>query len=599
MKTKYILIGILLTLGLTSCKKFLDTKPLDVLAPTNYYTTEEHLRYGLAGVYDILGKAPLYAYGMTVRMATEADEGFYYSTNLNTGPQFYDITSSSPDVLNFWTTLYSGISRANGVLENINKPEMDETKRANIKGEALFLRAYYYFLLVSHFGDVPIVLKTASSVEGNDVGRTPANEVYEMITKDMIEAEQLVKTANEAVIGGVINKSAIRGILARVYLYWAGFPNMQTAKYKDARDWAKKVIDDTESAHRLNPSFSDVFVNYAQDKYDIKESIWEVEFSTKGNTRELGQVGSWIGIRSSNNDIGTAYGFIGSTENLYTSYQSGDLRRDRAIANFVYTATGTKTFTASSVVWGRIVGKWRREEETALPKTNQSTPQNFPLLRYSDILLMFAEAENELAGLPTQEAIDAVNLVRKRAWSTGIKTIVVADGGVGYTSAPTVTITGGGGSGAMATAVVTAGKVSSVVLTPDPITGVKLGNDYTSEPIVSFTGGGGSGAMATTTIHHLVDAEVSVMSKEDFKDLIISERSRELCFEGLRKYDLIRWGIHYNTLKQIETDILNRAPSTVKYVALSYTNVQRHHYLFPIPITEINLNKLLVQTPGW
>ncbi len=599
MKTKHILIGILLTVGLTSCNKFLDTKPLDILSPTNYYTTEEHLRYGLAGVYDILGKAPLYAYGMTVRMATEADEGFYFNTNLNSGPQFYDITSSSPEVLTLWTTLYSGISRANGVLENINKPPMGEIQRNNIRGEALFLRAYYYFLLVSHFGDVPIILKTASSVEGNDVARAPANEVYEMITKDMIEAEQLVKTANEANIGGIISKSAVRGILSRVYLYWAGFPLMQTTKYKDARDWAKKVIDDTESAHRLNPSFSDVFVNYAQDKYDIKESIWEVEFSSKGNTKELGQIGSWIGLRSSSATIGTSYGFIGTSEKLYNSYESGDLRRDRAISNFIYAANGTKTFTISTQIWGRIVAKWRREEETALPKVNQSTPQNFPLLRYSDVLLMFAEADNEVGGLPSQDAIDAINTVRKRARSSGVKRIIVTNGGSGYTTAPIVTISGGGGSGALATAGISAGKVTSVILSPDAITGVKLGSEYIAEPTVSFTGGGGSGATATTTIHQVSDAEVSGMSHDDFKDLIVDERSRELCFEALRKYDLIRWGIQYNTLKQMEADILNRAPSSVKYVALSFTNVQRNHYLFPIPITEINLNKLLVQTPGW
>ena len=598
---RYLILGALFMLGITSCKKFLDTKPLDVLAPVNYYTTEDQLRYGLAGVYDILGKAPLYAYSMVVKFATEADEGFYYRATQITGPQVYNFTSSDPEVLNLWTTLYSGISRANALLENVDKPVMDETKRANIRGEALFLRAYFYFLLVSNFGDVPLMLKTSNSVLGNDVARTPAQDVYEQITKDMIEAEGLVQTTIEAGgIGGVVTKSAVRGILARVYLYWAGYPLNNTAKYKDARDWAKKVIDDPDAGHRLNSSYSQIFTNYAQDKYDILESVWEVEFTTKGNNRELGQIGSWIGITSSNASIGTAYGFIVASPKLYREYELGDMRRSRAIAPFRYDASGAKIYyTENDGLYGRPAAKWRREEETALPKQNQSTPQNFPILRYSDVLLMFAEAENEVNNDPTQDAIDAVNLVRQRAWSTGIKDITITNGGTGYTSAPEVTFTGGEGVGAAGTAIINDGMVTDVVLDPDPNKGTQMGEMYASEPQIIFTGGGGNGATATATIFTSDDAEISSMNKSDFLAFLQTERSRELCFEGLRKYDLIRWNIFLPTLKQAANDILSSAPANVKYTATGYVNAQAKNYLFPIPSSELGLNKLLVQNPGW
>lgn len=585
---------------MSACKKFLDTRPKDVLAPANYYTTEDHLRYSLAGVYDILGKAPLYAYTMTVKLATEADEGYYMRATQINGPQLYNFTSGDPEILNLWTTLYQGISRANALLENINKPVMDETVRGHIRGEALFLRGYYYFLLVSSFGDVPLVLNTASSVLGNDIKRSSSAEVYEQITKDMKEAEQLVQSASQAAIGGRISQSAVRGVLARIYLYWAGYPLMNTAKYQDARDWAKKVMDDTESGHRLNPSFSQVFVNYAQDKYDIKESIWEVEFSSKGNTRELGQIGSWIGITSGNATIGTAYGFIGATDHLYRSYQPGDLRRDRAIANFSYTAAGTKTFHDATVPgYSRSVGKWRREEELVNPRANQSTPQNLALLRYSDVLLMFSEADNEVNGGPSQAAIDAVNTVRRRAWSSGINTITVLSGGSGYTSAPTVTFSGGNGAGAAATATVTGGQVSAIVLAADAITGAAMGQGYTTPPNITINGGGGTGATAVATIHAVAEADIPALDKAGFLKLIQAERSRELCFEGMRKYDLIRWNIFLSTLKEVAAEFTRDAPANLKYGALSFNNAQARNELFPIPITELGLNKLLVQNPGW
>src|SRR5690606_40095983 len=83
-------------------------------------------------------------------------------------------------------------------------------------------------------------------------------------------------TAREVGFGGRVNKSAVAGILARVYLYWAGEPIKDVSKYQNAKDWAYAVISSAE--HELNPSFDDVFRRLAADEYDIKESIWEVEF---------------------------------------------------------------------------------------------------------------------------------------------------------------------------------------------------------------------------------------------------------------------------------------------------------------------------------
>ncbi|MFD1628430.1 RagB/SusD family nutrient uptake outer membrane protein [Pseudopedobacter beijingensis] len=514
------LSGLLFIVSFSSCENFLDTKPLDKLSPQTFFQTEAQLDAGLTATYDALSKGATYGYSFATRYATEADEGFFYSTSRKTGPQFYDFTSSDAEVLSTWTALYNGISRANLVLENVDKPVMDETTRKEIKGQALFLRAYYYFLLVMNWGDVPLILKTTESVEGNSIPRSSSAQVYEQITKDMIEAEALVPSAAKLGFGGRVSKSAVRGILARVYLYWAGYPLKNKAKYEDVRFWAKKVMDDIETKHKLSTSYEDVFIKYAKDQYDIGESIFEVEFSLKG-TWEHGQIGSWIGIRSTSDKIGTAYGFIGTTAKLYKLYKTGDLRRDRAISPFYYDANGNEILFSTTQLSRRYPGKWRRAEEEAKPKRSQNTPINFPILRFSDVLLMFAEADNEINNGPTNDAYDAINKVRRRAYGLDVNTISNT---------------------------------------------VDLQNmDY------------------TTFLLELKD-----------------ERSRELCFEALRKYDLIRWNDIEFVLNDMKREVLATESATYNYVALSYANFDRSkHTLLPIPLNDMSLNKMLTQNPGY
>lgn len=602
MEKVNIYISVILFGLLVSCGKFLDTTPLDKMDPAAVFDKESQLDAALVSAYDPLGRGTLYAYTVQTRLATEADEGFYYNPSRTTGPQFYNLSSSDAEVLGTWTTLYEGISRANLVLENVDKPVMDETRRGYIKGEALFLRAYYYFILVSNWGDVPLILNTATSVDGNSIGRTASDQVYEQITQDMIQAEELVRPIADYSGAGHVTKSAVRGVLARVYLYWAGYPLRKTEKYQDARFWAKKVIDDTEAGHRLNPSYDQVFINYAQDEYDNKESIWEVEFAVTG-LYEHGQVGSWIGIRSGDAGIGTAYGYIGTTHTLFDRYKVGDLRRDRAISPFYYSGA-TKTMFVATQTSRRYPGKWRREEETATPKMNQSTPQNYPLLRYSDVLLMFAEADYHMSDQsPSSEAYAALNEVRRRGYgknlngagqvSESIKSITITNGGTGYATAPTIGITGGGGEDAVALATVENGEIVSITIT-------NPGKKFSSEPTVSVTGGGGSGAVLTAVLTMPDDADFKDLNSSDFIVVIQEERSRELCFEGFRKYDLIRWGLLEIKLKEVGAWIKANENDAYKYASLSFDNFDKsRHTLLPIPQNDISLNKLLTQNPGY
>jgi hypothetical protein len=415
---KYIVVFGLISIFTSSCEKFLDTEPTDTLSPEFYYSTEPQLNAALTGVYDVLGSQSLYGNSIFTTINAASDLSYYRRNNVFNGTQVLNYDASAADITLMWQALYVGIYRANLVLDNINKPDMDATKRGTIKGEALFLRAYYYLLLASNWGDVPLVLSGKVDVNQANVARTPLKEVYAQIIKDMEEAESLVNDISTIGFGGRVSKSAVKGILARVNLYMAGAPLNDASRFAEAAKWAKAVKDDVVAAHSLNPSYSQIFINYAQDKYDIKESIWEVENwgnRIGNNFQEAGRVGNTNGIQCGNIAEGFSYGFIGATAKLYRLYEATDNRRDWAIGPFSYQGnTNVKVTWAASAIHQRMSGKFRREFEV-IEKQQNFTPQNFPLLRFADVLLMLAEAENGANGSPTPLAYEALNLVRARA----------------------------------------------------------------------------------------------------------------------------------------------------------------------------------------
>lgn len=626
MKRKYCkyffcLIFFLLSLG--SCKNLLDTTPLDFLSPVNYYETEDQLRSALAGVYDRLARPETYSDQMLGRMGLDADEAYYAGSSKKSGVAVYNVEASDPDVANNWEWWYVGINRANILLENINKAPMDEEERAAIKGEALFLRAYYHFMLVSKWGDIPLMLKSISSADETNSPRIPVEEVYEQIIKDMTEAEGLVKSAGQVTDAGHVNKSAVRGILARVCLYMAGAPVNDVSKYVEARKWALKVMNpDPESGfqHSLNPSYSDVFIKMCQDQYDLRESIWEVEYQGNGTGgfNETGRVGSNNGIKYTGEDpdYGYSYGLIqitGRFWHLFPNYESllsEDERRDWSVSPYKTTGTPVvETPYTIAEIYERSSGKWRRELEVVSPKAKNSGPINFPLLRYSDVLLMFAEADNMVNGSPSADAIEAVNKVRRRAYGKdlpfeSVRMVTVSNGGSQYTSAPTVSITGGGGSGATAKAFISGGKVIRIKI-------LNEGSGYTSNPAIAISGGGGSGAVASPLLSKrqvskpdLTPAQTA--SKENFQAVIEDERSRELSFECLRKGDLVRWGKFLFNMKRIEDDFLfgndpiPKASSSTAYGVLGFQNASARDVLWPLSPNEMALNRgLQPQNTGW
>jgi|SRR6218665_10804 len=420
MKKIIILTGVLIAFG--SCKKFLDTVPLDSVTPVNYYRNETELNRALAGVYDRLGDFRTYGRGM-YSFLTFDDE--HFAKGQTTGFFANQIDASTLEINRCWETLYTGIERANMLLDNIGNAEVSDALRNEIKGQTLALRAYYYFLLVDMWGGVPLKLVSTKSPTEPPLPRSSIAEVYAQIVKDLKEAEDLTRPISYYGFNGKVSKTAVQAILAKVYLTMAGQPLQDVAKYEDAKLYAQKVIESGE--HALNADFKQIFINHAQNLYDIRECLWEVEFQgdNQGVIREGGSLGSYMGIF--NQDINSGYGYdiMHITAKLYNSFAAEDLRRDWVCAPFRYVLTngvGVKTNWQPNEIYERSVGKWRREYEP-MPRNQDYTGTNFPLMRYSDVLLMYAEAENYLNS-PTESAYDAINMVRRRGYG---KPVAVPD----------------------------------------------------------------------------------------------------------------------------------------------------------------------------
>ncbi|MVT12008.1 RagB/SusD family nutrient uptake outer membrane protein [Chitinophaga tropicalis] len=664
--------------GLSSCKKFLDTKPTDFYTTENYYKTETQLQQALNGVYGDLMRPELYAQVMGFNFVSTTDEVMSNRTADGDARGLrYNYDASLVYVGNIWRYSYVGINNINTLLDNIDKPAMDEGRRNIIKGQALFLRGFLYFILTSNYGDVPLVLHTPAI---NEVNIPPVKQadVYAQVEKDMKEAEVLLKdyTVAQTSFNDVVTLTAVQAMLARVYLYWAGYPQNNTARYQDVITYTDKVIN--SGLHALNPDYRQIFINLARDQYDVRENIWELGSlgAAAGVVNKSGNdIGNFVGIQSTLTALdSTSYNsaaWVWVTRKLFDSYEvdpgstatpnksSLDIRRDWNCANYIYSGTSPRTKAARPNPWQMCAGKFRREYVSqAIRNTNGAGGTyniNWPVIRYSDVLLMRAEAENYVNG--PANAYTYINQVRKRGYGllngNVVKSITMTNQGGGYTKVPAVTITGGGGSGATGTAIVTGGKVTGIYLnSPGALT---AGSYYTSSPVVvigtfwtpgiSYTEGmqitngnvlytvtmagtstntppthtsgassaeitgaaftyAGPAASATATITVGNEADLTPgLNKETFQLAIRDERMRELCFEAVRKADLIRWG-------NFVTDMQNFAVwATSNGAGVTSTgnpnglqglrNVSARHVLLPKPTYELNLNRLLVQNEGW
>ncbi|MBQ9548564.1 MAG: RagB/SusD family nutrient uptake outer membrane protein [Bacteroidales bacterium] len=419
-------------LALSACH-FLDVEMKDNTPVGDFYRTQAEMESALRGVYAVMSEQQLYGDVLLCRMGLTADLGYENYTSDRGTVGYYQVRASDYKVKNYWLTLYKGIARANQILDYIDKPRMSDEDRNAIKGEALFLRAWYHYLLAVRFGAIPLVLTSADpeKLEALQVPRDPLDVVYAQIFADMREAADLVRDASAIGHGGRVSKSVVWGIMARVCLQAGGYPLRAPGMNALARDYAKKVID--LGFHELNPSYQDVFINLIQDRYDVKECLWEVEFygnNVGAYNKAAGMVGRNNGISytGTNPSIGISAGMLRPTGTYYKMFNKADLRRDWTISPYQYRSDGSKNDRSkASDKWSYFCGKFRREYELSEYKHVSSySGINFPLLRYSDVLLMFAEA---VAADPNNDdaadftlALECLNRVRRRGYGKPVTT---------------------------------------------------------------------------------------------------------------------------------------------------------------------------------
>ncbi|MFZ5938988.1 MAG: RagB/SusD family nutrient uptake outer membrane protein [Bacteroidota bacterium] len=391
---KRLALYALLLLGLmTGCEESLNFEVKDNLTLDNYFVSEDDAFGAVMSVYDALGDVDLYKSKFWLIQDIASDDCNALSTwNDPAAHQFdqYTLQANNTYTTGIWRASYQLIARANLAVTRIPGVDMDETAKAKLLGEARFLRALSYFNLVRLFGDVPLVLKPETDISKYLVPRNASDTVYRQIIDDLSYAAGVLPVSYVPMYKGRATKGAALGILAKVYLTLGEWEDAVTA------------IEDLQDLH-VYSLWGDFQDNFREANKNGKESLFEVQFFS-GVTLENSQI--VISGLPSIYAFPAGVGIILPTEDLLNSFEEGDHRYEVTFFD-EYFYFGWNRFEPH--IW-----KYWDQDVYAASETGQSGA-NFPVMRYAEVLLMYAEALNELNHGPTQEAYDAVNEVRGRA----------------------------------------------------------------------------------------------------------------------------------------------------------------------------------------
>lgn len=319
--------------------------------------------------------------------------------------------ASSINVSRFWNSSYIGINRANAVLDRVPAVDMNENMKSRILGEARFIRALMFFNLVRAFGDVPIREKETTDLNIS-WQREPSAEVYELIISDLELAKAALPENYPASEAGRATKGAAQALLAKVYITMAGEP------LNDESKWALAV---TELEAIINSGTYALFENYG-DIFDVSlqngmEHIFSIQFK-KGGFNEGSLYNTFWSPRG-NGGLTPLSGLedIMAVPEFYETFRDDDIRKEITfLTQYVNPSTGDTVRYPSSALSVPACWKYFDPNGTGW----RDNDNNWLLLRYADVLLMYAEALNEVNNGPTEQAYEAINLVRERAGLEGL-----------------------------------------------------------------------------------------------------------------------------------------------------------------------------------
>lgn len=403
--TKRTISLLFLTLVLWSCEGFLDVGPQSELTQEAFPTSEADALQATNAVYSTLRVWNYHSGGFPILdfLSDDGAKGSNPNDGSNQAPYDNFTHSSTQDGLDrWWNALYQGIRRANVVIEKVPAIEMDETLRNRYLGEASFLRALYYFDLVRGFGGVPLVTSTEPPIK---VPRSTREETYDLIEADLLFAITNLPLKSEYDAGdlGRATRGAAQALLAKVYLFQNDFTN--------AEDYALAVINSGE--YDLEADFYNA---NDQDGEQGVESVFEIGATadrTAGN-----QYANTQGVRGTPN---RGWGFNRPTIDLRNAFEPDDPREQATIIELGDVIDGITILGDGSTPDettdenGIVIEIESYNRKVWYPGTSTDTQfgHNRRLIRYSDVLLMAAEALNE-NDQPTQ-ALVHLNRVRERA----------------------------------------------------------------------------------------------------------------------------------------------------------------------------------------
>lgn len=467
MKLNKIFISGMAMLSLTACNDFLDVDPDSTSANTEFiYNNEGEISTALNGVYAQILSGSTFGNNLYKDFQLNSDVDFSTNTSETASgnkPARFDTRSDAGNINSLWNALYTGVETANEFIFNLKNSKLYEekmkteiadgentggvvteevpnvTKLTQMMGEAKVMRAMFYHELLSYWGDIPFTFKATYETNNLYPEVTDRQVVSDSLIADLRHAAEWMQSDKDATLDAPerISKEAAYAMIARLALQAGGYslnhdandvngykmtrPSNYKEYYQIARDYAKKVID--AGGHSLNKSFRDVFVdecNHIVNKGD--DAIFEIPFGKNFS----GAWGYAQGPKSevdannetdfSNQAWGSTSGNVRTTRFYRHMFKEGDARRDYICGTWGYSNQGLPAINFSYTMYNN---KWSKLWNTVgLGKSSTgNTGINFAYIRYADVLLMFAEADNEVNGAPTQEAIDAVNQVRRRAYN--------------------------------------------------------------------------------------------------------------------------------------------------------------------------------------
>jgi hypothetical protein len=433
-KSIFILSCLAGALLFNSCNDFLNPENLSSISEAQQFDSAADTFSALVGVYSQLGGDDGYGQRLSLIIPQSGDDfrtSGSYNCNDRRGVATFGACTSNTELNNPFGKLYTGIERANLVIKNIPLSPVYQTGSAEDKklmdrylGEALTLRAQYYYELIRNWGDIPFYLVPASDLAEQNQPKTDRDIIYDQIIEDLAKASNLVPWRSE---GGTtsnrISKGAVKGLRARIALARAGWSLRRSPQvmaqgsnpqkyYQIAYDECKDIMNHT-GEHSLNPSYENVFRALHTN---VQDATNEVIFSVGafgGGTKTDSKIGYYNGLKHHDNSNWKGGGGINALPTYFYEFTKYDLRRDMNVGIFTVNATNQAELAASNA-W--TDSKYRKSW-TSITGPSQTLAVDWPLLRLSDVILMFAEADNEIHGAPSVEAINAVKAVRNRAYT--------------------------------------------------------------------------------------------------------------------------------------------------------------------------------------